>query len=142
GRGRAPRGRETAMSVASAVDWRELPTWRAVGIGRRGAVASGHPLATQAGLEALRRGGSAADAAVAVATTLAVAEPLMSGVGGDGFFLHWSAAARRGTVINATGPAPRAATPQRFPNGFPDHGASVASTPGLVAGWWRLWRDH
>src|SRR5439155_18506455 len=89
-----------------------------------------------------RRGGNAADAAVAAASTLGVVEPQMSGGGGDGFFVHWSAAARRGTVINATGPAPRAATPERFPNGIPDHGAMATSTPGVVGGWWRLWREH
>src|SRR4051794_22649529 len=128
------------MDATSGHDWRETPTWRPVSIGRRGAVASGHALATQAGLQALRAGGNAADAAVATATTLAVAEPQMSGVGGDGFFLFWSADARRGTVINASGYAPRAATPERFANGLPDHGPAAASVPGLVAGWWALWR--
>ncbi len=120
--------------------WQEQPTWRPLAIGRRGAVASGHPLATLAGLDALRRGGNAADAAVATAAALAVVEPQMSGVGGDGFFLFWDATARRGTVVNATGPAPREATPERFPSGIPGFGALTASTPGLVAGWWALWQ--
>ncbi len=83
------------MTVSSVVSWRDQPTWRPVSAGRRGAVASGHPLASQAGLDALRRGGHAADAAVAIAATLAVVEPLMCGVGGDGFYLFWSAEERR-----------------------------------------------
>ncbi len=85
-------------------------TWRPLAMGRRGAVASNHPLATQAGAEILRRGGNAADAAVAVATTIGVVEPQMSGVGGDAFFLFYDVAQRRGAVINASGPAPRPAS--------------------------------
>src|SRR4051812_27536988 len=98
------------------------PTWRPLAMGRRGAVASGHPLASAAGLAALQAGGNAADAAVAVAATLAVVEPAMSGVGGDGFYLFYRAAERRAYCINATGPAPRAATRQRYPNGIPAYG--------------------
>ena len=56
-----------------------------------GAVATNHPVATAAGLDVLRAGGSAADAAVAVSLTLGVVEPHMSGLGGDGFYHHWSA---------------------------------------------------
>jgi gamma-glutamyltranspeptidase len=77
------------------VDPSELRTWRPVIMGRQGAVVSNHPLATQAGFDVLRAGGNAADAAVAVGTTLAVVEPFMSGAGGDGFFLVWEAGPRR-----------------------------------------------
>jgi gamma-glutamyltranspeptidase/glutathione hydrolase len=55
-------------------------------MGRRGAVASNHPVATQAGLDVLKSGGNATDAALAVALTLGVAEPHMSGLGGDVFY--------------------------------------------------------
>src|SRR5436309_9933556 len=85
-------------------------TYRPVVMGSRGAVACGHPLAAQAGAEALRHGASAADAAVVVASTLAVVEPMMSGLAGDGFFLHFNARDGRASVINASGPAPQEAT--------------------------------
>jgi gamma-glutamyltranspeptidase len=110
-------------------------TWRPVIMGRRGAVASNHPLATQAGIDVLRQGGNAADAAIAMGAALAVVEPHMSGVGGDGFFLVWDAAARAGTVIHACGVAPGAATPERYADGIPTTGIRSASVPGLAAGW-------
>jgi gamma-glutamyltranspeptidase len=86
----------------------------------------------------LRAGGNAADAAIAVATTLGVVEPQMSGVGGDGFFLVYEAGQRRATLINATGPAPRKATVERFAHGLPSDGILTASTPGVVDGWLTL----
>jgi len=63
--------------------------------GRRGAVASPHPLATEAGLAVLRRGGTAVDAAVAAGATLAVVYPHRTALGGDSFWLVWDARAGR-----------------------------------------------
>jgi len=103
-------------------------------IGRRGAVAANHPLAAQAGLLALRAGGNAVDAAVATALALAVVEPMMSGLGGDGFYHVFDAKTGRAVVFNATGPAPRAATPERYAGGIPRTGPLSASVPGLMAG--------
>jgi gamma-glutamyltranspeptidase len=115
-----------------------LRSYRCVAMGSRGAVACGHPLAAQAGLEALRHGANAADAAVVVGSTLAVVEPMMSGIGGDAFLLHYSARDHQARVINATGPAPMAASAERFGNGLPASGGASASVPGLVDGWWEL----
>jgi len=91
----------------------ETRCYRPLIIGRRGAVAANHPLAAQAGLMALRAGGNAIDAAVATALALRVVEPMMSGLGGDAFYHVFDAAAGEAVVINATGPAPRNATPER-----------------------------
>jgi gamma-glutamyltranspeptidase/glutathione hydrolase len=104
-------------------------------MGRRGAVASNHPLATQAGLLQLQAGGNAVDAAVAVAATLSVVEPYMSGLGGDGFYHVFAQDTGEALVFNGTGPAPLAATPARYAGGLPLHGPLAASVPGAVAGW-------
>ena len=110
-------------------------SYRSLILGRRGAVASNHPLATQAGLLALQAGGNAADAAVAVAATLSVVEPMMSGLGGDGFYHVFMRARDEAVVVNGTGAAPAAATPERYAAGIPLWGPLAFSTPGSVAGW-------
>jgi gamma-glutamyltranspeptidase len=107
-------------------------TWRTPIIGKHGAVASNHPMATQAGLDILRAGGNAADAAIAVSLTLGVVEPHMSGLGGDGFYHLWMNGT--GQVINATGFAPGAATPEAYPDGMATTGPLSVSVPGLLGG--------
>jgi gamma-glutamyltranspeptidase / glutathione hydrolase len=112
----------------------QIRSYRPLIIGRRGAVAANHPLAAQAGLLALRAGGNAADAAVATAATLAVVEPMMSGLGGDGFYHVYQQATGRAVVFNGTGPAPAAATPERYAGGIPRVGPLSISVPGMLAG--------
>src|SRR5690349_4355099 len=111
-----------------------MRSYRPVVIGARGAVAANHPLAAQAGLLALRAGGNAVDAAVATAMALAVVEPMMSGLGGDGFYHVFDRATGRAVVFNGTGPAPAAATPERYAGGIPRIGPLSVSVPGTVAG--------
>jgi len=122
----------------------ETRTHRPLIMGRRGAVASNHPMATAAGLEVLRAGGSAADAAVAVSLTLGVVEPHMSGLGGDGFYHHWSAATGRSETYAGTGPAPEAATVARYraEGGIPVSGPLAVQTPGKAAGLHALHAAH
>ena len=115
---------------------------RPVVMGRNGMVCSGHPLASQAGMSVLQKGGNAVDAAIAMAAALNVVEPLMSGIGGDGFIMvHWNQAGdgRRQPgvrVVNATGAAPQAATRESYlPDGIPMKGARSVSVPGLLDGW-------
>lgn len=116
--------------------------YRPLIIGRRGAVAANHPLAAQAGFLALRAGGNAVDAAVAVAASLAVVEPMMSGLGGDAFYHVFDAKSGRATVFNGTGPAPKAATPERYAGGIPRTGPLSVSVPGMVAGLGAMHRAH
>jgi gamma-glutamyltranspeptidase/glutathione hydrolase len=77
-------------------------------------VAAANPLAAQAGAEILRRGGSAADAAIAVQLVLGLVEPQSSGMGGGAFALYWDQAAQRLTTFDGRETAPRAATPRLF----------------------------
>jgi gamma-glutamyltranspeptidase len=112
----------------------ETRSYRPLAIGRRGAVAADHPLAAQAGLLALRAGGNAVDAAVATAVTLAVVEPMMSGLGGDGFYQVYWRPSRRAVVFNGTGPAPAAAGPERYADAIPRTGPLSISVPGMLAG--------
>ncbi len=104
-------------------------------MGRNGAVGANNPLATQAGLDTLRVGGNAVDAAVAISMTLSVVEPGMSGLGGDGFYQVYTAKDATSRCYNATGGAPLAATPERFrASGIAVRGPLSVSTMGLVAG--------
>ena len=83
-------------------------------LGRGGAVAASQPLAAQAGLDALREGGSAADAACAAAITLGVVEPMSCGLGGDLFALVWNERQQRLSALNASGHSVSSATPDRY----------------------------
>ena len=112
-------------------------------MGRRGAVASNHPAATQAGLDILRAGGHAVDATVAISLALGVAEPCMSGLGGDGFYHVWMAETATSTVFNGTGAAPLAATPERFAkSGIAIEGPLSTSIPGGVGGLYAMHDAH
>jgi gamma-glutamyltranspeptidase/glutathione hydrolase len=103
---------------------------------RNGMVCSGHPLASQAGITMLQKGGNAVDAAIATAAALNVVEPLMSGIGGDGFIMVYWQDADRLEISNGTGAAPYAATRKRYlPQGIPMKGILSVSVPGLVHSW-------
>ncbi|MBP6766289.1 MAG: gamma-glutamyltransferase [Reyranella sp.] len=104
-------------------------------------VAAAHPLAVEAGLEMLRRGGTAVDAAIAVQMVLGVVEPHASGIGGGGFFLHYDGTSRGITVYDGRETAPAGASPTMFlsadgkPLGYREAVASGMSVgvPGLLA---------
>jgi gamma-glutamyltranspeptidase len=104
-------------------------------MGRNGAVGANHPLATQAGLDTLRSGGNAVDAAAAISLALGVVEPMMSGLGGDGFYQVHTAKTGDTRCWNATGAAPFAATPEHFAaRGMAVRKPLSVSTPGGLAG--------
>jgi len=107
---------------------------RPVVAGMHGAVASAHPLASQAGLDVLRVGGNAVDAVVATAAALNVVEPYMSGVAGVGLLLLQLADGQT-TTLNFSGNTPAAATPDQFTPETQDLGARASLIPGNVAGW-------
>lgn len=111
-------------------------TGRAPVFSRRGAVATGHPLATAAGLHVLMQGGSAVDAALAAAGVLGVVQPMMSGLGGDTFLVLWRAAERKAYALNGSGSAPDAATAEWFTSrghaAIPFRGMLSVSVPGTV----------
>jgi gamma-glutamyltranspeptidase/glutathione hydrolase len=104
-------------------------------------VAAAHPLAVEAGLEMLRRGGNAVDAAIAVQMALGVVEPHASGIGGGGFLLHYDGANHAITVYDGRETAPAGASPTMFlaPDGKPlGYREAIASgmsvgVPGVVA---------
>ncbi|HET7585906.1 MAG TPA: gamma-glutamyltransferase [Gemmatimonadaceae bacterium] len=105
----------------------------------RFAVASPHRLASDAGLAALRRGGSAVDASIVMGAVLAAVYPHMTGLGGDGFWLVWDPRERRLHGLNGSGPAAALATRASYAehgDAIPHRRARAALTvPGVVDGW-------
>ncbi len=115
---------------------------RSVVAARQGMVCTSQPLATQAGLEILRAGGSAVDAAIAANACLGLMEPTGSGIGGDLFALVWDAGAGRLHGLNGSGRSARALTPDWFKQHgmrrIPSYGPLPVTVPGCVDGWFTL----
>ncbi len=116
---------------------------------QHGMVVTSQPLAAQAGLQILKQGGNAIDAAVATAAMLNVTEPMMVGIGGDMFAIVYVARERKVYVLNASGMAPTGATVERFNklgyawnpknwgpgSGMPAGGILPVTVPGALWGW-------
>jgi gamma-glutamyltranspeptidase/glutathione hydrolase len=111
-----------------------------------GAVATSQPLASAAGLEVLRRGGNAIDAAVAAAAVLGVTEPHMTGIGGDMFAIVWLAKEQKLVALNASGRAGSLMTRETLQaRGFrpgSQQGVMSVTVPGALAGWDMLLRTY
>lgn len=107
-----------APAMAQTIDAGERPALateaRPPVLAQRRMVAAAHPLAAEAGLDILRRGGNAVDAAIAVQMVLALVEPQSSGIGGGALMLAWDNAARAITAWDGRETAPAAATPDLF----------------------------
>ena len=114
------------------------PANRPAAVGVNGMVASANPLASLSGVRMLMAGGNTFDAAVAVASTLNVCEPYMSGAGGVGVALAYVAAEDRTRALNFSGRMPAAADPDEYAEGDKDVGMKSALVPGNVAGWLTL----
>lgn len=116
--------------------------------GTRGAVATAHPTATLIGLDTLRRGGSAIDAAIAVNAALGFLEPVANGIGGDAFCLMWDPKQNKVLGFNGSGASPRglsleAARGKANARGYlPSYGAVTVNVPGTVDAWWQAHQRH
>ncbi|MFI1253108.1 gamma-glutamyltransferase [Streptomyces netropsis] len=132
----------SAAGTTERTNAARTPAKTPVAVGYGGAVASVDPDASAAGIEVLRKGGNAVDAAVATAAALGVTEPYSAGVGGGGYFLHYDAKRHRISMIDGRERAPLSATKDLFlENGKPipfadavTSGRSVG-TPGTPATW-------
>jgi len=115
-------------------------------LARGGMVAASVPLAAAAGLEMLRRGGNAIDAALAMAAALCVVEPMQTGLGGDAFALFWSAREGRLVGLNGSGRSPAAATIEAYRArglaAMPASGALAVTVPGAVHAWETLAKGY
>ena len=117
----------------------QVATGRSIVRAEHGMVASSQPLASQVGLDVLKRGGNAVDAAIAMAAMLNVTEPMMTGIGGDAFMLvHWSKT-KELKGLNASGRAPRALNLDYFKKkgikSMPAEGMEPITVPGAFDGW-------
>src|SRR5437899_7698224 len=119
----------------SSFDWALPYPSRRQPILARNAVATSQPLATQAGIAMLQRGGNAVDAALATAISLTVLEPCSNGIGSDLFAIVWDGRTLAG--LNASGRTPAAVTPARYAGqrAMPQRGWEPVTIPGAVSGW-------
>ncbi|GAB3328997.1 gamma-glutamyltransferase [Larkinella ripae] len=115
-------------------------------LARHGMVATAHPLASQVGLDILKQGGTAVDAAIAANAALGVLEPNNCGIGGDLYAMVWSAKDRKLYGLNASGRSPKGLTLEKLQAvlvgnaPIPLYGPLSVSVPGAVDGWFELHR--
>ncbi|KIY66186.1 gamma-glutamyltranspeptidase [Cylindrobasidium torrendii FP15055 ss-10] len=132
------------------IDWRKVDrpeavanfnSRRSVVYGTKGIVSSTQPLATEAGLEILRKGGNAADAAVAVSAALNITEPSCCGVGGDAFCLYFDAKTKQVKALNGSGHSPQKLTIDHVRaqgitgSTIPGNNINAVTVPGAAAAW-------
>jgi gamma-glutamyltranspeptidase/glutathione hydrolase len=132
-------------TTTTSFDWSAGYPSQRLPIFGRNVVATSHPLAAQAGLRMLQRGGNAVDAAIAAAAVMTIVEPVSNGLGSDAFCLLWDGHELHG--LNASGRAPQAWTPEYFARKHgagakapPQRGWDSVTVPGAVAGWVALHR--
>jgi gamma-glutamyltranspeptidase/glutathione hydrolase len=136
------------LCSAAAAGGRHTPvaggSGRSVVVAPHGMVATSHPLAAQVGLDVLKSGGNAVDAAIAANAALGLMEPMSCGIGGDLFAIIWDAKTGKLYGLNASGRSPYRATPELFAGRglkeIPTHGPLSWSVPGCVDGWEQLAR--
>ena len=111
-------------------------------IAQHGMACTSQPLASQAALEILKKGGNAIDAAIAANAVLGLVEPVSNGIGGDLFAIVWDAKTKKLYGLNASGRSPESLTLDYFKkegySRIPSHGPLPVSVPGCVDGWFEL----
>jgi len=129
-----------ARSVFVNFDFNNPYTVTRLPVFARNVVSTSHPLAAQAGLRMLQKGGNAVDAAIAAAAAITITEPVSNGLGSDAFAILWDGKELHG--LNASGRAPQAWTPEYFKRKYgdgastpPKRGIDSVTVPGAVAGW-------
>src|SRR5262245_195395 len=136
------------MSVASSQDTSAArgQATRSVVYGRHGMVCAAQPLAAQAGIDMLKKGGSAVDAAIATNACLGLMEPTANGLGGDLFAIVWDPKAKKLAGLNACGRSPLGLTADKIP---PDSAGTIPlyspyawSVPGCADGWFELHKKY
>jgi gamma-glutamyltranspeptidase/glutathione hydrolase len=122
------------LTLSAAPRAQQNATWRPVVLSDNGMIASGHALASEVGIRVMRSGGNAIDAALAAWAVQGLAEPEMTGLGGDMFILIYLAKTGEVKFINGTGFAPMAATVDFYKSkgGLPSDGPLSVSVPGAV----------
>ena len=109
-------------------------------------VAAAHPLAVAAGIDALRKGGNAMDAAIAAALTTGVVIPAMNGLGGDCFLIHWDNKKKKATAVNGSGIGPRSVDRDWFVSRghdkMPFYGPLSIAVPGAVDAYFWAIENH
>jgi len=120
----------------------EIFSSRSEVIAKNGMVATSHPLASQVGIDILKKGGNAIDAAIAANAALGLMEPTGNGIGGDLFAIVWIEKEKKLYGLNASGRSPENLTLEYFKeNDFktiPPYGPLPVSVPGCVDGWFEL----
>jgi len=125
--------------VSQKVEQIESRASRSAAIASDGMVATSQPLATLTGLDVLRRGGNAVDAAIAANAMQGLVEPMSCGIGGDLFILYWDAKSQKLYGLNGSGRSPYSLTrdvfTKRAMDQIPLEGPESWSVPGCVRGW-------
>ncbi|HET7258682.1 MAG TPA: gamma-glutamyltransferase, partial [Candidatus Acidoferrum sp.] len=128
--------------LAGNVNAQDRSQTRSMVISRNGIVAAESPLAAQAGVRILERGGNAVDAAIATNAMMGIVEPMMNGIGGDLFAIVYDAKANKLYGLNASGWAPKGLTIEYLEKqgirSMPQQGVNAITVPGAVDGWQKL----
>jgi gamma-glutamyltranspeptidase/glutathione hydrolase len=128
--------------ISGTIQAQDRSQARSLVISRNGIVAAESPLAAQAGVRILERGGNAVDAAIAANAMMGVVEPMMNGIGGDLFVIVYDAKANKLYGLNASGWAPKGLTidylHKQGLRDMPQQGVNAITVPGVVDGWQKL----